>query len=308
MATFYYTENKYLTRVLGHISEGGEIKIGPAGTKKVKIEYTKEVQRLLKDAQKNPEKTLQWMKNNNFRFATKTGELYRWTELFKGTFSARETNSTKKEDAELASLKKQIDEALSKSTKPYIIVKVGNKKYNVAGAESTKGTPKSDFHLLDENGKEVVWISHKDGKSAKDFQQWGGVSTREYSKPPKDVKAFADKIKKMYGGGMPRATTVATEITDPKLKMQAVYGKNYGSGTLGKQNVTIVLQGSVKLIKKSQWYELDSVNTHINGDKITGSFEPVLMAIYKGDRSNFGIKGARFGIMPRESRKVKEWI
>jgi hypothetical protein len=32
------------------------------------------------------------------------------------------------------------------------------------------------------------------------------------------------------------------------------------------------------------------------------------MAMYKGDRNQFGVKGARFAIQPIESRKITEFI
>jgi hypothetical protein len=65
------------------------------------------------------------------------------------------------------------------------------------------------------------------------------------------------------------------------------------------------LQGPIKVKKVGNFYELDANNVHLNGDEITGGFEPVFMAMYKGDRSNFGIRGARFVIQSLESRKAK---
>jgi hypothetical protein len=41
---------------------------------------------------------------------------------------------------------------------------------------------------------------------------------------------------------------------------------------------------------------------------MTGDYEPVFMAIYKGDRSDFGIKGTRVVIAPVGSRKVTSII
>ena len=32
------------------------------------------------------------------------------------------------------------------------------------------------------------------------------------------------------------------------------------------------------------------------------------MAMYKGDRDNFGVKGARFSIYPAGGRKITKWI
>jgi hypothetical protein len=46
---------------------------------------------------------------------------------------------------------------------------------------------------------------------------------------------------------------------------------------------------------------------HYNGDAIIGDFEPVLMAIHKGDRSDAGIKKTRIVISPIGGRKGKEF-
>ena len=75
-----------------------------------------------------------------------------------------------------------------------------------------------------------------------------------------------------------------------------------------KQNVRVVLQGPVELRKVGKNWEFTANHAHENGEDITGEFEPVMMAIYKGDRSNFGVAGARFAIQPKGSRKVTEWI
>lgn len=215
---------------------------------------------------------------------------------------------TAKEDAQLASLQKQIRDELSKTDLMELKLKIGNKYYAVAGAATTPGTPKSDFHLLNNKGIEVVWISHKDGSKAKDFQQWGGMSAR--AEPliasHSETQEFINDVKKEFGGVMPRATTVGRPVKDKNLMGMSVYGNKYKTGVLGRQNVTILLQGPVKLVKSKTYYELESNHTSVNGDIMTGDYAPVFMAIYKGDRSNFGVKGARFAIQPKASRKFKD--
>jgi hypothetical protein len=65
-----------------------------------------------------------------------------------------------------------------------------------------------------------------------------------------------------------------------------------------------MLQGNVKLTKAGSYYKISATHTHTNGDKMEGDYEPVFMAIYKGDRSDFGIKGTRVVIAPIGSRKL----
>ena len=213
---------------------------------------------------------------------------------------------TTKEDIELTSLQEQILKLKNKLKSATVPIRVGNKTYNIAGAASTPGTPKSDFHLVDNDGKECVWISHKDGRSAKDIQQWGGMTEAAIKNLP-EIKKFAKDVFDKFDGVIPRATTVARKIKDSGLKNLSVYGVDYGK-SLGQQNVSILIQGPVKLILFGKSYKFASNNIHLNGDSITGEFEPVLMAMYKGDRNNFNVRGARFAIQGIGSRKITEMI
>ena len=244
---------------------------------------------------------------NALRFGDKTGKIWKLSDFVKTKeFGGKGAGSgTAKEDAALASLREQIEKAKMKEGKIEIPIKIGNKVYMVMDAVSTPGTPKSDFHLVDKDSKEVAWISHKDGSRAKDFQQWGGLSrTKEpklFSHP--ETTAFVEEIKKTYPNGLPNATTLIRKIKDNKLKMMSVYGNEYGS-RFSRQNTTLMLQGDVKLSKSGQNYSITATHTHINGDDMTGDYEPVFMAIYKGDRSDFGIRGTRVVIAPAGCRKV----
>jgi hypothetical protein len=235
---------------------------------------------------------------------TSDGTIYAFSKLEKTKeFGGKGAGfGTTKEDAELTSLQEQIEKLKFKEASKEISVRVGKKTYKVAGAASTYGTPKSDFHLINDAGQEVVWISHKDGRTAKDFQQWGGMTEAAIKNHP-EIKKFAKDVYDMYDGAIPRATTVARKIKDLKLKNLSVYGVDYGK-PLGRQNVSILIQGPVKLVRIGKSYKFVSNHVHYNGEAITGTFEPVLMAIYKGDRNNFGVKGARFAIQPLGSRKI----
>lgn len=219
--------------------------------------------------------------------------------------SLRQQIQTLREKKELANLRQQIDNAKTKEKSATIRIKVGSTVWNVFDAATTPNHPKSDFHLLDLNLKECVWISHKDGKQARDFQQWGGMSAKhepEIHNHPETQK-FIEDLKGMYPTSLTPATTVVRFIKDKKLKNMAVYGNQYGHA-YGRQNCNILLQGEIKLKKAGQNYVLDANHVHLNGDDMTGPYEPVFMAVYKGDRSDFGIGGARITIAPIGSRKI----
>lgn len=242
----------------------------------------------------------------------KDGKQYRLSALGKDKdFGGKGSGfSTRDEDRELKSLNDQLDAIRSQIKTGVVKIKIGTKTYEAAAAVSTPGTPKSDFHLVDANGKEVVWISHKKGRSSKDISQWGGVSKRAepdiYSHP--ETQKFANDVTERYPQGLPRAMTISRKIKDSKLKMMSMYGNQYGKA-LGRQNVSILIQGPVRLKKSGSVYVFDSNHIHINGESVDRTeFEPVFMAIYKGDRSDLGLKGTRVVISAQGGRKVKEEI
>jgi hypothetical protein len=236
-------------------------------------------------------------------------KIYKLTDLVKTVeFGGKgERGGVLKEDAALESLNNQITEIQTKTKKPFVKIRVGDDVFKIQYAESTPGTPKSDFHLIDMNGEECVWISHKDGRGPKDFQQWGGISQSKeplvFSHP--ETQRFIKDIKEKYGTrGLPPATSLVRPIKDKRLKMIAVYGNQFGS-SLGRQNVSILLQGPITLDKSGDAYELKANHVHNNGDSVdSDGFDPAFMAVYKGDRSDAGIGGTRIVIQPITGRKA----
>ena len=268
-----------------------------------------------------PQKSLDILKSGNdndlreLRLSDTEGNIYKLSDFVKNKdFGGRgEGSGTAKENIALSSLREQINKAKSVEGSATIKIKIGNKTYDVFDVASTPGNPKSDFHLIDIDGKSIAWISHKDGSTAKHFQQWGGLSS---SKEPKvashsESTEFIDDLKaycKAKGlTGLPRATTVARKISDENLKMLSVYGNAYG-GSYNTQNVTLMLQGDVVLNKTNSTYNITAKHTHLNGEDMTGDYEPVFMAIYKGDRSDYNVTGTRIVIAPAGCRKVTEYI
>lgn len=273
-----------------------------ANGKKMIFEYSKAVEKDV--ASRNRKKILDVV-----LIGVTDGKPYKMSDIGKSAeFGGKGAGaSTVKEDAELKSLRDQLNKIKSDLARSTVPIRIGNKVYQVFDAESTPGTPKSDFHLLDSNAKEIVWISHKDGSKPKDFQQWGGISKRnepDIFRHP-EVQAFIKDLKEKYPDGLPRRTSLYRKIKDEKLKNMSVYGNKYGRGRpLGRQNVSIMIQGPVKLKLSKSAYEFVSNHVHLNGEDMKEGFEPVLTAIYKGDRDDGGLKGTRIVIMPIEGRKM----
>jgi hypothetical protein len=217
--------------------------------------------------------------------------------------------STRDEDAALTQINEMLEQM--KQGKSEVNLVIGDKTVPVAKFVSTQGTPKSDFHAVDASGNEVAWISHKKGSKARDFGQWGGMSDREmkivYANMPEakeEILKFAKDVIAITNGEIPRATTYARKIQNGKLRGIAIYGNGFG-GERGHQNVDLILQGEPQF-KGNKLVATGSA--HTNGERLEDEFEPVLMAMYKGDRDNFGVKGARFSIYPAGGRKISEWI
>lgn len=241
---------------------------------------------------------------------TEGGQNIRLTELYKDSeFSGRTQATTAKEDAEVIRINSQLKKIMDKSGSDFIKLKVGNSIYQTGLCESTPGTPKCDFHFIGQAGY-VGHVSHKAGSGPRGFQQWAGTSQRVeptiYNHP--ETQAFINTLLEMFPDGMPPATTVGRKIQDDMLKKLAVYGKDYG-GPKGENNVDVTMQGTLNIINRGIHYELTSSGHKLNnGDRITGGYEPIFLAVYKGDRSDHGIKGARITINPIGGRTVARFV
>jgi hypothetical protein len=159
-------------------------------------------------------------------------------------------------------------------------------------------------------GGYVGHVSHKAGQGPRGFQQWSGTSQRVeptiYEHP--ETQAFINTLRDMFPNGMPPTTTVGRKIQDENLKKLAVYGKDYG-GPYSENNVDVTMQGILDIQSRGTYYELTSSGHKLyNGDRITGSYEPIFLAVYKGDRSDHGIKGARITINPIGGRTVSRFV
>ena len=60
----------------------------------------------------------------------------------------------------------KLEEIKEKTGSDAVTLKIGKNYYRVIAVESTPGTPKSDFHFRDIEGRMVGFVSHKDGLSA----------------------------------------------------------------------------------------------------------------------------------------------
>jgi len=236
----------------------------------------------------------------------------RLSQLFKDdTFKTRTGNPTAKEEEQIKLVREQLEKIKQRIGSDFVKLRVGKNTYEVTEVEKTPGTPKSDMNFIGRNGVRLGFCSLKDGATAGAIQQWGGASV---SREPiiaahPEVTAFIQSAKKMFPKEIPQGTTVAREISDQKLRMQGIYGSGYG-GSLGANNVDVLLQGTVKInsINSIEYQITGSAMTHSNGAILPPEYQPVLMAIYKGDRSDYGIKNARINLYSKSGRTKRQMI
>ena len=236
----------------------------------------------------------------------------RLSQLFKDdAFKTRTGNPTAKEEEQIKLVREQLEKIKQKIGSDFVKLRVGKNTYEVTEVEKTPGTPKSDMNFIGRNGVRLGFCSLKDGATAGAIQQWGGASV---SREPliaahPEVSAFVKTAKEMFPKEIPQGTTIAREIIDPKLRMQGIYGSGYG-GSLGVNNVDVLLQGTIKInpINFTEYKITGSATTHSNGSTLPPEYQPVLMAIYKGDRSDYGIKNARINLYSKSGRTKRQMV
>lgn len=252
-------------------------------------------------------------------FTGTDGKKYKLRDLAKSPeFGGKGAGSgTRAEDEALADLKKKFYAVLDKETVPFIYVKIGKKTEKVASIESTPGTPKSDFHFMDETGKEVFWISHKKGRKANDFQQYGGMPELKFTNS-KDMMAFVDAVRKELGDQkrFPMKTAFARKVKDPAIISMTLYGKEFKRGKAdSRQNIDVLFQGFMDFKKRGMKdnipvYEITSNHTMTHPDKPKGDYECYYYVRPEQAKTQMGIPGARFFIVAKatalKNRNTKE--
>ena len=214
------------------------------------------------------------------------------------------------EAAAIALLQEVITNAVMQNGGP-ISIKLKNRiAKDIVGVRKTAGTPKSDFHLIDSKENPVVHISHKKGSTPRDFQQWGGITESEIARHP-ELKYFEKEVNKLYPGGvMPNQQSAFMKIKDNDLKMMSVYGVNYAKSGIDVNKVDVLIQGDpgLKLLASGEYELTGTGHVHYLPEKLTGGFEPILAIIYKGDRTQLGLRGGRASIYPIGGRTFKTEI
>ena len=240
--------------------------------------------------------------------------IIRLSQLYKDdAFKTRKGNPNAKEEYQIKFVREQLEKIKEKIGSDFVKLRVGNNTYEVTEVEKTPGfpEPKSDMNFIGRNGVRLGFCSLKDGATAAAIQQWGGTSVRfePIIAAHPEVQAFVKTAKEMFPTEIPQGTTVARKISNQKLRMQGIYGSGYG-GSFGVNNVDVLLQGTVSInsISFTEYKITGSAMTHSNGSTLPPEYQPVLMAIYKGDRSDYGIKNARINLYSKSGRTKRQMV
>ena len=246
-------------------------------------------------------KTLSKSNINAFPFfIDKNGQIYSIGDLLKNKdFGGKgEGSGTRVEDIALSDVNTKIQELESIDVK---LSENGKIYKNIIGAVTVSGTPKADFTFNDETGP-IVFISHKDGKGPKDFQQYSGF--QGLSNHP-EVKSFVDDVKAKTGGELKSGESFRRKIKDSTIKLKAVYGLDQKVGDYGVNNCQVILQGPIelKLDSSDNDYLIEANHKVINPNLPVGDYEPYMYVTFRSDRNNEGVKNARFGTYPEAYKR-----
>ena len=210
-----------------------------------------------------------------------------------------------------------------------ILLEHDNQIYQVSMARKVhhKPDPKADIELLGSDRKTpILWISHKAGRSATDFQNWAGLSDRNEETLSKlnPVKNFVKALRATFPNGMSAGDLVAYELGRTQDEVTLKYGgvfRNQWGKDYGINNVNWVLQGSINIVPSTKGirdglrvYTLSAtghvmVNRNLPNirdiNSTSSPYAPVIMANYRADRNNFGVKHSRSGLYPISYKNAK---
>jgi hypothetical protein len=199
-----------------------------------------------------------------------------------------------------------VADSISSVNRPHVI--------EVERVDKIQGTPRADFQFVDDKGNPFLFVSHKDGKDAKGFQQYSGMTKDKNIVNHPEVKAFVEKMIKFMEGVYTDkfAAGYATPVLDPHLAALSMFGNEYGGG-FGINNCHLLMQGRLLLDPSKNIegaYDIKAsghfvINPQITGSDIKldqmGEYRPHLYVRRSKSDSQFGLEGARFMILSGRS-------
>ena len=265
-------------------------------------------------------------RNTRMTVSTSGGELQIPKDFLKtGEFGGRGAGSgTNAETLAMNNFNEGLNVILKRERIPEITVRINGRTVKCAAMVKTEGKyqgyePKSDMTIVDTKENPTAFISHKAGRTAKDYQQYGGLSDKALPVKMRGnaaVKKFMQDVNKLRPDGLKSGDSFYRKLEgrDAQLIYMMMYGPEYG-GRPGISNVDEFHLGNMSLKGRGSGpYTIESNHKGTNGDLPTGEFEAVLFIRYqarRGDARAAGevVKNARVGVFPmakisRTTRKI----
>ena len=240
-----------------------------------------------------------------------------------GEFGGRGVGSgTKAETKAMDDFNDKLNKLLISLKRSSVTVLINRRRIECAQMVKTVGKyngkePKSDMTIIDANNNPVAYISHKAGKSAKDFQQYGGVSNMALPAGYRnnvEIKSFMEEVSKQRPDGLASGDMFIRKVKDENLVKLMMYGPEYPTKTPGISNVDEFHLGNMSLLgSKGGTYQIVSNHKGTNGDMPRGEYEAIFLIRAQFRRSpalaaGVTIQNARIMVAPRAlaSRKAIE--
>jgi len=184
---------------------------------------------------------------------------------------------------------------------------------NAVGVMAVVGKePKTDYVIVSKDGKRLYpsfFISYKMGTSAKDFQNYSGISekTAQYIWTHRETKRFFKVLQMMAENRV--LEEHKEEINDRKIVQYSMYGQDFGKA-FGLDNVNILAQGDMS-ISATGVVTYSHMIPNGTVPPRTSPYHPVFgarLATGRGARTPDGgtVTGFRIGIFPRAYRS--KWM
>ena len=239
-----------------------------------------------------------------------------------GEFGGRgEGSGTDAETAAMNDFNNKLNKLLKSLKKSSVAVMINRRRIECAQMVKTVGKyngkePKSDMTIIDANNNPVAYISHKAGSSAKDFQQYGGVSnmalpTRYHNNL--EIKSFMEAVLRERPEGLASGDQFYKEVKDASLVKIMMYGPEYASKRPGISNVDEFHLGNMSLQgAKGATYKIISSHKGTNGDMPRGDYAATFIVRAQFRRSpavaaGVTVENARIMVAPKAlvSRKAQ---
>ena len=242
------------------------------------------------------------------------------TSSFSGVcsaFAAGKLVTNIKENSDViavSDLNKAISHALGHSSAGIDLNSYGHQFKNVIGCVPvTIGEPKADLVIVCRDGMKLYpggYISYKMGTSAKDFQNYSGLSAKTAKEifEHDETLTFYKKLHELSEAN--KKEDIFQPIKDKNIIGLALWGKDFAisNHSYGVNNCNFIAQGSAVITGHHLKYH----HVQNNGDfNFSREYEPVFGARYASGRNNRGPNGItannfRIGIFPRAYRSA--WL